>query len=319
MIKADFIEILDQVVDLYQVRIPTYVHVSKKNQKAVNLNVYRNLHHHHLNTQKKNFADEVKPLLRDKPRAERVWIHYTIFAPRNGRLDTMNVGSIADKYFSDTMVEAGKIPDDNMDHIVLSTFSFGGVVPMDGHVIATVNILKKESENMRIILDQEDIQNALNAYVKTLNIPNAENAEVDLSIDYHHSDSDGDAIVAEVIMGEAKPKNKGGRPRKKPEPNPKVKEEVADAPEESADSSDEGSGSDSDTGGGDDETATSEAGEESTAEETAKPETEGKTKKGNLFGDEESPSSDSTKSETTEKSGASKVKTTKKSSIFDVD
>lgn len=309
MIQADFIEILGQVEDSYQVRIPTYVHVSKKNKKAVNLNVYRNLHHHHLNTQKKNFADEVKPLLRDKPRAERVWIHYTVFAPRNGRLDTMNVGSIADKYFSDAMVEAGKIPDDNQEHIVLSTFSFGGVVPMDGHAIATVNILKKESEDMRIILDQEDIQNALNAYVKTLQFPNAEQAEVELSIE-------DDEIVAEVIMGEAKPKNKGGRPRKTTRKAPAKETEAADV-EEDTPGSDEGDSTDSVTGGSEPETDAAEEGAKESPEEPAK----GEPKKGNLFGDEESPSSDSTaaKSEESKDSGASKVKPAKKSSIFDVD
>jgi len=187
LIEADFQEIFGRVRDSYSVRIPTYVHISKKNQKAVNLNVYRNLHHHHLNTQKKNFADEVKPLLRGKPNAEQIWIHYTIYAPSNRRLDTMNIGSIADKYFSDTMVEAGKIPDDNTDHIVLSTFSFGGLSKMDGHAIATVHILdtqkeQKEPENMRILLDQEDIQAALNAYVKTLALPNADKATVEISI-----------------------------------------------------------------------------------------------------------------------------------------
>ena len=183
---TDFQEIFDRVRDSYNVRIPTYVHVSRKNLKAVNLNIYRNLHHHHLNTQKKNFADKVLPLLKTKPRAEQIWIHYTIYAPSNRRLDTMNVGSIADKYFSDTMVEAGKIPDDNTDHIVLSTFSFGGVSKLDGYAIATVYILNvqqkdKEPEPMKILLDQEDIHNALNDYLKTLQFPNMETATVELT------------------------------------------------------------------------------------------------------------------------------------------
>lgn len=302
------------MVDSYSVRIPTYVHVSKKNQKAVNLNVYRNLHHHHLNTQKKNFTDEVTPLLRSKPRAEKIWIHYTIFAPSNRRLDTMNVGSIADKYFSDTMVEAGKIPDDNQEHIVLSTFSFGGLSKMDGHAIATVHILDtktedKESQDMRIILDQEDIQNALNTYVKTLNFPNAESAEVELSVE-------DDEIVAEVIMGNAPVKNKGGRPRKTTKKPASTKEEVADVSEKPADSGDEGSGTESDTGSSDATEANVEAGEEETPAKT-----KGETKKGNLFGDEESPSSDSTaKTEDSPAKGATKVvKPAKKSSIFDVD
>ncbi|UAT28903.1 RusA-like Holliday junction resolvase [Dinoroseobacter phage vB_DshP-R7L] len=301
------------MVDSYSVRIPTYVLVSKTNQKAVNLNVYRNLHHHHLNTQKKNFADEVKPLLKDKPRAEKIWIHYTVFAPSNRRLDTMNVGSIADKYFSDTMVEAGKIPDDNQEHIVLSTFSFGGLSKMDGHAIATVHILdikEEEPENMRILLDQEDIQAALNAYVKTLQLPKADTATVELAIE-------DDEIVAEVIMGEAPVKNRGGRPRNKPGPKPKTEKVTADAVEEAPDSSDEGSGADNDSGSGDTTTSDAEEGAKTTAP------TEGKTKKGNLFGDEESPSSDSTEAEKTEDSPPAKkttvVKPAKKSSIFDVD
>jgi len=314
--QAAVIEVFEQVVDSYSVRIPTYVHVSKKNQKAVNLNVYRNLHHHHLNTQKKNFADEVKPLLRDKPRAERVWIHYTVFAPRNGRLDTMNVGSIADKYFSDTMVEAGKIPDDNMDHIVLSTFSFGGVVPMDGHAIATVNILTKESEEMRIILDQEDIQNALNTYVKTLNFPNAEQAEVDLSVEDNE-------IVAEVIMGQAKPKNKGGRPRKNTTRKAPAKKQEDTDVEDTASISNEGDSTESDSGGSATTEDAVETGETDSSEE-AKPETttaevNGNSKKGNLFGDEETKSSASATTEGDSPKANTVVKPAKKSSIFDVD
>lgn len=306
MILSDLLD--GEVGDSYSVRIPTYVNVSKKNTKAVNLNVYRNMHHHHLNTQKKNFEEEVAPLLRDKPTAEKVWIHYEIFAPRNGRLDTMNVGSIADKYFSDTLVNCGKLPDDNQDHIILSTFSFGGVVPMNGHAIATVNILK-ESEPMRILLDESDIQNALNAYVKTLSFPNAENAEVEITV------TDDGEIEAEVIMGEAKPKNKGGRPKgsRTRKPAPKKEEVTADAPEESADSSDEGSGTDSDSGGSEPEKDTPEDGEKES------PKAGGK---GNLFGDsEEEASSDSpTKTEEAKEDGGTKlVKPAKKSSIFDVD
>lgn len=323
MIQADFQEVFDRVRDSYSVRIPTYVHVSKKNKKAVNLNIYRNLHHHHLNTQKKNFTDEVMPLLRNMPRAEQIWIHYTIFAPSNRRLDTMNIGSIADKYFSDTMVEAGKIPDDNNDHVVLVTFSFGGLSKMDGHAIATVHILdekkEKEPENMRILLDQEDIQAALNAYVKTLQLPNADKATVELSIDYDENSSDNDQIVAEVIMGEAPVKNKGGRPRKTRKPAPKKEEVTADAAEETADSGDKGSGTDTDSGSSDTEADDAEAGKETTApDETAK-----ESPKGNLFGDEESPSSASTETKTPSDSpkGKTIVKPAggKKSSIFDVD
>lgn len=314
MIQTDFQEVFDRVRDSYSIRIPTYVHVSKKNQKAVNLNIYRNLHHHHLNTQKKNFADEVMPLLKDKPLAKQIWIHYKIYAPSNRRLDTMNVGSIVDKYFSDTMVEAGKIPDDNTDHIVLSTFSFGGLSKLDGHAIATVYILneqqkKKEPKPMRILLDQDDIQNALNVYVRTMQFPNMDTATVELTIE-------DEKIVAEVIIGTIPVKKKGRRPRKttitrKPTSN---KEEVINVPENTTDSSDEGSGSDDDSGSSNETTSSAKEGAKTATSTTSK----GKTS-GNLFGDEESPSSDST--EETEdhpsKRATKIVKPIKKSSIFD--
>ena len=203
---------------VYDIRLPTYVNVSKKTQKACNLNVYRNLHHHHLNSQKKNFDDEVAPLLRGLPKLDKIAIHYEIFAPRNGRLDTMNVGSIVDKYFSDTLVHAGKLKDDHYGHILNVSFSFGGVQKMDGHAIATIYELvseeehEKEEEPMRILLDEQDIQEALDAYVAHIGIAGATGVTLT-----------GDNIEAEVQIGEPaeKPKNKGGRPkgsRNKPKP-----------------------------------------------------------------------------------------------------
>ena len=312
MIQVNFQEVFDRVRDSYSIRIPTYVHVSKNNKKALNLNIYRNLHHHHLNTQKKNFAYEVGPLLKDKPRAEQIWIHYTIYSPSKRRLDTMNVGSIADKYFSDTLVELGKIPDDNTDHIVLSTFSFGGLSEMDGYAIATVHILNeqqkenKEIEPMRIFLDQDDILNALNVYVKTMPFLNTKTATVELTIE------DGE-IVAEVIMGSTITKNRGRRPRK---PVPDKKEEVTNAPEKTTDSGDKGSSSDYDSGSSDGETSKAEKREKPTSSIVPKNKTSG-----NPFGESEADQSSDSPKET--KVDSSKEKTTivkpiKKSSIFDV-
>lgn len=293
-----------KVGDVHEVRLPTYINVSKKTSKALNLNVYRNLHHHHLNKQKQNFHDEVKPLLGSIPRAEKIWIHYTIFAPRNGRLDTMNVGSIVDKYFSDTLVEAKKIMDDHFGHVVLVSFSFGGVVKLDGHAIAKIHILEKE-QPMRILLDENDIQTALETYVETMGLSGANG--VKLSVE------DGE-VVAEVTMGEAK-----AAPKKTTRKTPAkrtVKTPAKTKPEETADA-DQGS-----EDGGD---GTDSAGTESTTgdAEEQQPKEGSKAKTGNLFGDEESPSSESDAKATgegdTSPDEAPAVKTTKKSSIFDVD
>ncbi len=307
-------------------RLPTYINTSAKVTKALNLNVYRNLHHHSLNIQKRNFHDAVKPLLKHIPRAEKIWIHYKIFAPRNGCLDTMNVGSIVDKYFSDTLVETKKIMDDHFDHVVLVSFSFGGVCKLDGHAIATINILEEETP-MRILLDDNDIQIALETYVATQGISGSSGVKITI---------DGDTIEAEVLMGDptpppaTKPKNKGGRPagskNKKPAPEkePEPPEEVTPDVVEN----DTKTGSDgTDSGPSEPATSPAETGPETVVTELKAPEPETKTpaaasgkKKGNLFGDEEdSPSSATTETKTEDsppEEAAPPLK--KKSSIFDV-
>lgn len=303
----------EQIVDSYTVRIPIRAKVSGKQYRPINLNVYRNLHHYQLNTQKTQFYEEVKDLLRHLPVANRIWIHYTIFAPSNHRLDTMNVGSILDKYFCDVLVTEGKIPDDNVEHVVFSSFSFGGVAKLDGHAIATINILKKENETMRVMLDEDDIQSALTAFVtETLKVPGA--TGVDLT-----TNQDGE-IEAEVTFDEVtdtdtdtdkeeKPKKTSRRGRPKGSKN-KPKEESADVAETSGDSGDRSSDDDADGRG--------------ESKETESPEKSSGTSKGNLFGDKENPSSDSESPDNegdTEKVEEPKVSTmTKKnkSSIFDV-
>ena len=313
MIEQVFPEGL-KVVAEHTVRLPTYMNVSKKTRKALNLNVYRNLHHHSLNNQKQNFHEEVKKLLGGISKAQKIWIHYQVFAPTRGRLDTMNVGSIVDKYFSDTLVEAKIIEDDDYEHVVFNSFSFGGVCKMDGHTIATIFILEEEKP-MRVLLDQDDIQSALTTHIETMGIPGA--TGIKLSVD-------GDNIVAEVTFGEAEdapaPK-KTTRKRRSPAKTKATKpeseaEEVNNEPTETAG---EGSGDSADT-------AEAERTEDSPEDGEKAPASKGSAKKGNLFGDEENQSSESAETTTdgpaeekTPNADSEEVKPkAKKSSIFDV-
>lgn len=295
-----------KVVAVHQVRLPTFVLTSKKVRKALNLNVYRNLHYHSLNNQKQNFHEEVKKLLGKIPRANKVWVHYQIFAPTNGRLDTMNVGSIVDKYFSDTLVEAKVIPDDNYEHMVFNSFCFGGVRKMDGHAIATIYILEEEKP-MRVLLDQNDIQEALESFVKTMGLEGA--SGVKLSVN-------GDDIEAEVTFGETTPEVEQPNPKRKYTRRKKaekpVEEEVKDEPTETTG---EGSSDSVDRTEGQGTEKSSPDGEE-------EPKKTGKSgsKKTNLFGDEENQSSESDEkaSEASETSQTGSAKP-KRMSIFDAD
>ena len=309
MIEQIKLQGFDGVVEAYDVRLPTSIHISKRVRKAVNLNVYRNLHFQSLGKQKSNFEDSVIPLLKGIPKMHKVWIHYTIYGANSGKLDTMNVGSILDKYFSDTLVKAGKLEDDNYNHIVLSTFSFGGVSSLDGYAIARIHVLQKEPKNMRVLLDQEDIQKALDDYLKTLGIAGATGIE----LGFEHGE-----VIAEVMMGDAKPKNRGGRPkgsRNKTKPKETENDDDADTSDDSdSDDTAEDTGSGTDSGSGESASESDSTGEAKPVAKTSKG-----GGKGNLFGDEESQSSETNEGSDDQEGEAEDVvkPKTKKSSIFD--
>jgi len=189
------------------------VKTSSKKKQALNLNVYRNLHFRSLSAQKNKFYELAKKLLLGVPPLGVITLHYEVCPTTKRRLDVMNVGSIVDKYFSDSLTEAGIIADDDYVNIPLVSFAFGGFVETE-HVLVTITEIepRKEVTPMRVLLDQNDIQLALTAYVETLNIPLADG--VTLSVE-------GDEITAEItflptsdpVAETPKPKrNRGGRP-----------------------------------------------------------------------------------------------------------
>ena len=178
---------------VFTIKLPMRMKVNKGGDlESLNLNVYRNLHFYKLNFQKKAFHDFVKPLLSGLPPMEAVKLHYQINPKGGSRLDTMNVGSVVDKFFSDALVLCGIIPDDDYKHVVKNDFEFGNLCPNDPHVLVTITETKPRKETpMRILLDQSEIQKALEAFVQTMGLEGATGVELTLV---------GDEIQAEIIM-----------------------------------------------------------------------------------------------------------------------
>lgn len=283
--------------------------MSKNKSKSLNLNIYRNLHFYQLNHQKKIFGERVKLLLRHIPKLGRIHLHYVIFPKTKAEFDLMNVGSIVDKYFSDTLVNCGILIDDNVTFIDSVSFGFGGFAKRrKAYAIVTITEIEpRKGNDMRILLDQADIQNALDAFVMTQGITGATGVEMTVG-------GDGQ-ITAEVMIGNTavaspadKPKSRGGRPRgSKNKAKPVATEEVETNVET------DGSDGPSDGNGGGDpgpETETPDSPAENTSE--------GKESK-NLFGDspEESSTADGAAPETEPDTNGSEDKPEKKSSIFD--
>lgn len=180
---------------VFTIKLPMRMKINKGGDlESLNLNVYRNLHFYKLNFQKKAFHDFVKPLLSGLPPMEVISLHYQINPKGGSRLDTMNVGSIVDKFFSDALVLCGIVPDDDYKHVVRNDFEFGSLCPNDPHVLVTITETKPRKETpMRILLDQSEIQQALEAFVKTMGLAGATGVELTLV---------GDEIQAEIIMND---------------------------------------------------------------------------------------------------------------------
>lgn len=289
----------------FKIRLPMRIATSKRKLTALNLNVYRNLHHRSLHAQKKNFSREVGKLVKDLPFMETVTLHYDIYPKTKRRLDIMNVGSIVDKYFSDTLVEKGIIPDDDLKHVTFVSFGFGGMSKQE-HVLVTITETskpKRSKEPMRILLDQSDIQTALKSHVETMGISGATGVKITVK---------NGEVVAEVLIGETentktitttKTKSRSGRPKgsKNKPKEPEVTPDVAETGTSGSAGNDTGTGADAD-----------EENETTSEDTTSKTESDsGK----NLFGEEESESSNEGGSP--EEETPVDTKPVKKSSIFD--
>lgn len=110
----------------YSVPIPTKKEPNKK--FALNLNAYRNAHFHVLNKVKILFKELVKTQVEDIPKLEgKISLTYTVFPKTRVKLDVSNICSIADKFFSDALVELGKLDDDNFEHIPTIRYVYGKV------------------------------------------------------------------------------------------------------------------------------------------------------------------------------------------------
>jgi hypothetical protein len=180
---------------VFQLKLPMRMKTNKRGDvESLNLNIYRNLHFYQLSYQKEAFQKSMRPVLSGLPQLGKVKLHYEIHPKSSGRLDTMNVGAIVDKYFSDALVESGIIEDDDYKNVIFNSFCFGSVSPKDPHVLVTITETEpRGTKPMRVLLDKNEIQTALENFVKTLGLSGI--TGVDLSA------NDDGQIIAEIVMG----------------------------------------------------------------------------------------------------------------------
>ena len=200
----------------WTITLPWKVPLSKNKDFPINLNYYRNACFQELNKAKINFKELVSPLLGSVLCMESCSLHYVIFPPSKRECDISNVCSIADKFFSDTLVSSGKITDDNFKVIPNISFSYGHVDPLKPRIEVTItpigktsNSLEPKDKDMQIILSQEEITEAITAYVgKQLTV--ADNFAISVALT--SARNEGVSATVNLVPVEAKPALVGKQP-----------------------------------------------------------------------------------------------------------
>lgn len=179
--------------------IPIFLEMGKKKPTrfSLNLNFYRNAHFHTLNNLKILFGEVIQIKLKPLPKMIRVNLTYTLFFGSKRSVDLSNICSIVDKFFCDTLVDNGKLPDDNSDIISEINYRWGGIDKENPRIEVTLsNIEIEKEEPMKIICTQEDIKNALLDYLhKEIVLKHGQN----VSFTFNYNDIQAEVTVNKTV------------------------------------------------------------------------------------------------------------------------
>lgn len=156
--------------------LPYSIPIGKKDDKFyVNLNQYRNAHYHTLNSAKISFKELIYNQVKQLPKLHIIKLWYRVYPPSKRLIDTNNICSIADKFFCDALVEAGKLEDDNYKFLIDTRFTFGEVDKGNPRVEVEI----EETAPMKMIFGKDEILVALNQYAaNVLRFPPNEMPEI---------------------------------------------------------------------------------------------------------------------------------------------
>lgn len=123
-------------MDSYIINVPLKLPIKTKSSKwfYLNLNVYRNAHYFTLDKAKKMFEETIWNQVKDLPKFKFIGIEYTLHPGSSHRVDISNTCCIVDKFFCDTLVHAGVIPDDNSKIVQKVRYEMGFPNKLNPHV-----------------------------------------------------------------------------------------------------------------------------------------------------------------------------------------
>jgi|TARA_R100000951_G_C2520644_1_gene143301 hypothetical protein len=118
------------------ITLPTHSFSGKK-KMHLNLNQYRNWHYRVSSNVKRNYYYSIQEHL-DFQFTGEVSIHYEYYAPDKRVRDLMNVVSVVDKFFQDSMVMCGCILADDTSIVKNITVQYMGIDRGNSRIEATI-------------------------------------------------------------------------------------------------------------------------------------------------------------------------------------
>jgi Holliday junction resolvase RusA-like endonuclease len=110
---------------IYKIVSPLHVIIPRRTKKdrrvALNLNIYRNLHHSVNGLAKKVYTEMMREQLEGVKINTPVEITYQVFKPTKRILDKMNVVSVVSKFLLDAITQYGCWEDDNDNFVKTET------------------------------------------------------------------------------------------------------------------------------------------------------------------------------------------------------
>lgn len=128
-------------METYTLRSPVYIILGKKtkNKIPMNLNNYRNLHHHQSDDAKKQYKFVMTVQINRLPKMKKVSLLFVLHRGTRAKGDRHNVCSIVQKFFCDALVELGKLPSDTDEHVLWEKYETGDVSPKKPYCEIIIN------------------------------------------------------------------------------------------------------------------------------------------------------------------------------------
>ena len=116
---------------MVEIELPLFIELGIKKPKKyyLNMNGYRNWHHHLNNDIKTKFSKSIS--IPTGMRFKKITVEYILYFKTRTKRDGMNVASVLSKFFLDSLVQQGVISDDDYTVVISETWKYGGMADRD--------------------------------------------------------------------------------------------------------------------------------------------------------------------------------------------